>query len=76
MRIVTEWLTTREMAEIASRVSGKKVVPMEIDETAFKAMGETEDQVAAELYRSKLFAVEVQYLTFLVTNPSILQNLE
>jgi hypothetical protein len=47
------------MAEIASRVSGKKVVPMEIDEAAFKSMGETDDRVAAELFRSKRFAVEV-----------------
>jgi hypothetical protein len=75
MRIVTEWLSTREMAEIASRVSGKKVMPMEIDEAAFKAMGETDDRVAAELYRSKRFAVEVQYLTHFA-NSSIHRNLE
>ena len=75
MRIVTEWLSTREMAEIASRVSGKKVVAMEIDDGAFKAMGETDDRVAAELYRSKRFAVEVQYLTHFA-NPSIHRNLE
>jgi len=62
MRIVTEWLSTREMAEIASRVSGKNVVPMEIDYAAFNAMGETDDQVSLELYRSKRFAVEVPYL--------------
>lgn len=62
MRVVTEWLSTREMAEIASRVSGKKVVAMEIDDAAFKAMGDSDDPVAAELYLSKRFAVEVPHL--------------
>jgi hypothetical protein len=36
MRLVTEWLSTREMAAIASRVSGKHVLPMELDEESFE----------------------------------------
>src|ERR1700685_2136570 len=36
MRLVAEWLSTREMAAIASRVSGKHVLPMELDEESFE----------------------------------------
>ena len=57
MRIATEWLSTREMAEIASRVSGEKVVPMELDEAAFEATKKNGDPVSEELYRSKLYAI-------------------
>ena len=35
MRLVTEWLSTREMAAIASQVAGKWVIPMELDEESF-----------------------------------------
>ena len=58
MRIATEWLSTREMAEVASRASGYKVVPMELDETAFEATKESGDLVSEELYRSKLYAIK------------------
>src|SRR5271154_5039366 len=57
MRIATEWLSSREMAEIASRASGAKVVPMELDEAAFEATGKTGDPVSEELYKSKLYAI-------------------
>jgi uncharacterized protein YbjT (DUF2867 family) len=61
MRLVTEWLSTRDMAEIASRVSGKKVLPMELDQAAFEATQYT-DPMAEELYKSKLWAVNVHTL--------------
>lgn len=59
MRLVTEWLSTREMAAIASRVSGKKVLPMELDQAAFEAPKHTGNPLDEELWRSKLFAVKV-----------------
>jgi uncharacterized protein YbjT (DUF2867 family) len=59
MRLVTEWLSTREMASIASRVSGKKVLPMELDQAAFEAPKHTGNPLDEELWRSKLFAVKV-----------------
>jgi uncharacterized protein YbjT (DUF2867 family) len=59
MRLVTEWLSTREMAAIASRVSGKKVLPVELDEAAFEAASHPGNSIDDELYRSKLFAVKV-----------------
>jgi uncharacterized protein YbjT (DUF2867 family) len=59
MRLVTEWLSTREMAAIASRVSGKKVLPIELDQAALEAASRTGNPVDEELYRSKLFAVKV-----------------
>jgi uncharacterized protein YbjT (DUF2867 family) len=59
MRLVTEWLSTREMAAIASRVSGKKIVPMELDEKTFYASMHTGNPIDEELSRSKRFAVQV-----------------
>lgn len=59
MRLVTEWLSTREMAAIASRVSGKNVLPIELGEAAFEAAKHTGNPIDDELYRSKLFAVKV-----------------
>jgi uncharacterized protein YbjT (DUF2867 family) len=59
MRLVTEWLSTREMAAIASRVSGKTILPMELDEEAFQATKYTDNPLDEELWKSKLFAVQV-----------------
>ena len=58
MRLVTEWLSTREMAAIASRVSGKHVLPMELDEESFEASRKG-SEIAEELYKSKRWAVNV-----------------
>lgn len=55
MRVVTEWLSTREMAKIASRVSGKNVVPLELDEEAFKATKDADYPGAEEIYLNFLF---------------------
>ena len=52
MRIVTEWLSTLEMAKITSRVTRKKVVP---EEAAFGARKNTKDPVVKELSNSKTF---------------------
>jgi hypothetical protein len=35
MRIVTEWLSSRDFATIASKVTGKKIVPLELTEEQF-----------------------------------------
>lgn len=59
MRLVTEWLSTREMAAIVSRVSGKTILPMELDEEAFQATKYTGNPLDEELWKSKLFAVQV-----------------
>ena len=59
MRLVTEWLSTRDMATIASRVSGKTILPMELDEEAFQATKYTGNPLDEELWKSKLFAVQV-----------------
>ena len=66
MRLVTEWLSTREMAAIASRVSGKTILPMELDEEAFQATKYTDNPLDEELWKSKLFAVQVYDFVFLV----------
>jgi hypothetical protein len=58
MRLVTEWLSTREMAAIASRVSGKHVLPMELDEESFES-SRNGSEIAEELYKSKRWAVNV-----------------
>ena len=50
MRLVTEWLSTREMAKIASRVSGKNVVPLELDDAAFEATKDADYPAAEEIY--------------------------
>lgn len=63
MRLVTEWLSTREMAAIASSVSGKTVLPMELDEEAFQASKYTGNPLDEELWKSKLFAVQVHSFT-------------
>ena len=59
MKVCAEWLSTREMAEISSKVTGKKVLPIEMDEKEFHAQRDSDDPITAELYRSKAFVVEV-----------------
>jgi hypothetical protein len=62
MRIVTEWLNTCEMAEIASRVTRKKVVPQEIDEAAFLLSRDTKDPVANKSFNSNF--LQLRYVTW------------
>jgi len=59
MRVCVEWLSTRQMAEISSRVTGKKVLPIEMDEATFHSQKDSKDPTTAELYRSKAFVVQV-----------------
>ena len=62
MRIVTEWLTTREMAATASRVTGKKVMCLELDQAAFEATKDAPWPGAEEIYLNMLFFVKVAFL--------------
>jgi hypothetical protein len=75
LRIVAEWPSTREMAQIASRVTGKVVLPIELDQNSFLEQGNTNDPIAAGLYRSKVFAVQVLSLLVLLMG-SILRKVE
>jgi hypothetical protein len=59
MRIVTEWLTTREMAATASRVTGKNVICLEIDQAGFEATKNAPWPSAEEIYLNMLFFVKV-----------------
>lgn len=59
MNVVTEWLTTREMAAIASRVTGKRVTAMEIDQAAFEESKNAPWPNAGEVYLNMLFFVKV-----------------
>ena len=59
MRIVSEWITTREMTATASRITGKKVVPMELDQAAFEATRNAPYPGAEETYLNMLFFVKV-----------------
>ena len=63
MRVVTEWLTTREMAAIASRVTGKNVSCIELDEAGFEATKNAPYPAAEEIYLNMLFFVKVEYLS-------------
>jgi|SRR5579859_4115765 len=67
VRPATDWLSTRDMTAIASRVSRKKVVPLELDAEAFQATRHVGNPLDEELFKSKLFAVRVAYL-FKVNN--------
>ena len=58
MRIVTEWLSLRDLANIASRVSGKKVVPMELTEEQFHQTRTAGYPGAEEFYLNFLFFVK------------------
>jgi hypothetical protein len=55
MRVVTEWLSPRQMAKIASEVTGKTVLPMEPSEEEFKNSKTTGE----EMYLNLLFFVKV-----------------
>jgi hypothetical protein len=59
MKVVTEWISTREMAAIASRVTGKNVSCLELDEAAFDATRNAEWPGAEEIYLNMLFFVKV-----------------
>ena len=59
MKVVTEWLSTREMAAIASRVTGKKVSCLELDQAAFDATKNAEWPRAEEIYLNMLLFVKV-----------------
>jgi len=75
MKVCVEWLSTRQMAEISSRVTGKKVLPIEMDEETFHAQKTSADPMTAELYRSKAFVVQVSRIVT-VSEPSILDRVE
>lgn len=56
IRLVTEWLSARDMAAIAARVSGNKVEPLELDEAAFEQTKHATWPGAEEFYYNmKLF---------------------
>ena len=59
MRIVTEWLSTRDMAAILSKVSGKKVEPLELDEAAFEQTKYWQYPGAEEFYYNMKFFMMV-----------------
>jgi len=58
MRVVSEWLSTREMAAIASKVSGKKISPLELDQAGFEATRNAPWQGAEEIYLNMVFFVK------------------
>jgi hypothetical protein len=49
------------MAAIASKVTGKIVVPIEMSQEQFLEAKNSKDPVTAELFQSKSFAVDVQF---------------
>jgi hypothetical protein len=59
IRVVSEWLTTREMAAIASRVTGKKVEPLELDQAGFEATRNAPYPGAEEIYLNMVYFVNV-----------------
>jgi hypothetical protein len=59
IRIVTEWLSMGDMATIASRVSGKTIVPMELDEAGFQATENGPWPRAKEVYLIMSYFVNV-----------------
>ena len=59
LKIVTDWTTMREMAATASRVSGKNVLPMELDQASFEATRTAGYPGAEEFYLNMLFFVKV-----------------
>jgi NmrA-like family len=62
IRIVTEWLSTRDMAVIMSRVTGKKVSVLELDQAGFDASKNAPWPGAEEIYLNMLFFVKVCFL--------------
>jgi len=59
LRVVTEWLSTRDMAAILSKVSGKKVEPLELDEAAFEQTKYAQYPGAEEFYYNMKFFMMV-----------------
>lgn len=59
MKIVSEWLTTREMASTASKITGKKILPTELNEAGFEATKNAPYPGAEEIYLNMLFFVKV-----------------
>jgi hypothetical protein len=66
LRVVTEWLSMRDMATIASRVTGKKVVPIELDEASFEATKDADYPSAEEFYLNFKFFVTVISFIFVL----------
>lgn len=59
LKLVTEWTTMREMAATASRVSGKNVLPMDLDQASFEATRTAGFPGAEEFYLNMVFFVKV-----------------
>jgi len=59
LRVVTEWLTTRQMAETMSKVTGKTVLHMDLDQAGFERTKDGDYPGAAELYLNLLFFIKV-----------------
>lgn len=59
MHIVTEWLSMRQMAEIMSKVTGKKVLAMEPTEEEFEKSRYAQYPGAEDIYLNMLFFVKV-----------------
>jgi len=59
MRIVTEWWSARQLAEIMSKVSGKKVIPMDLTMEEFEKTRYADWPGAEDIYLNMLFFVQV-----------------
>jgi hypothetical protein len=59
MRLVTDWLSTRDIAEISSRITGAKVEPLEWDEAAFDKSKDAGWPGAEEFYYNMKFFMNV-----------------
>jgi uncharacterized protein YbjT (DUF2867 family) len=59
MRIVTEWLSSRDMASIASKVTGKNITNLELDQAGFEASKDLPWPGAEDIYFNFLFFVKV-----------------
>jgi hypothetical protein len=59
MRIVSEWLSARDMANIASKVTGKNVKCLELDQAGFEASKNQPWPGAEDIYLNFLFFVTV-----------------
>lgn len=62
MRLVTEWLSTREMARIASNVTGKEIRCLEVNEELFHESQNAPWLGAKSVYLNYLFFVKVYAL--------------
>jgi hypothetical protein len=59
MRIVTEWLSARDMSSIASKVTGKNITNLELDQAGFEASKDLPWPGAEDIYLNFLFFVKV-----------------